>query len=1069
MLHAIRPSDADLVQRTLKGNSEAFEGLVARYWPVANAIAASRLYSTAHAEDAAQEALVRAYQDLDKLREPRKFGAWFVTIVRRTVSRMNSREERERANRPGEECAVYPDPAGRELRNQVWAAVQQLDDDHRDAILLHYFAGRSAREIAGMLDATPAAVRKRLQRAREALGERLLRDLSGEFCPTEDRKKKVMRAVAAAPAGWRDANVGTGATSATAAFTTPFRAAAIAFTVGVVGIGAWVLPSNDSNPNAAPDSARAPEQIDLSGPLPNIPEPAANVTANDTPQRANDDDEAAINVHGTLVDPDGTPVSDAQVVVELKDSLFAPGVFYLRDVHATRVTKSNERGEFAARLPLKRDQAYDVEIHAATANAVGFQRAMAAADHQYEQHWHIEMAPRGAVEGRVFDNDGDPIVDAMVVARTFEPSVPSNRNAILPIPVEYTDAGGAFRFDPLFAGKWTFYVYAEGYAPKNTDHIATGASDAEVVLEPGRELFGVVYDERTSKPVGGLPVKLDSMRRGAEKHQTLTDAAGGYRFTSVGSGEYKLYIEHPEYVVLDVEGPSDPSLSAAGRFISSAGQRPDFVQISLANDRVEFDLPLSRGGVVEGQIFDADTGEGIPGLTVYPVAPQAGRQSAGRHFVRQYSSVETDGKGAFKIRGLLPGEYQLRYRTNGAAPAPGPAFAFPSAPLQITKGTVHRNVDHAIDRSRQFRGRVVDESGNPMPGARITVVSRAALDDGAPLGDTGPSPTTDDTGRFTFYPPETLEEAYLRANKSGWTTKYHGPYRLVGEQREEWTLEAVRSATVSGAVVDAAGRGKNPALFTLTGKAFGPVTTRRVNDLQTGEVQLSPTLSTEHAGAFHLTGLYPDEYVFQTDNNRKTILLGPGETVRDVSFKDHAGAGIRIEGRVTLRGKPAPNVTVSLGRDAVTTKSDGAYVLDATHPTDNGLEASLREYHNGIEIRRFVSAEVELTNDPVQEVDIAVAQGSSGIAGVFYEFGEPNYRGELRLEFERDDGFRESIQVLANESGEYRFDGLAPGVYTVRFEDGSEYEHPIETVANTMTAHDIAAPADRPIARTIVQ
>src|SRR6266700_7438474 len=74
-------SDADLVRDVVGGAKEPFAELVTRHWDTAVFLAARVLGSAELARDAAQEATVAAMTNLDRLRSPDRFGAWFCGIA----------------------------------------------------------------------------------------------------------------------------------------------------------------------------------------------------------------------------------------------------------------------------------------------------------------------------------------------------------------------------------------------------------------------------------------------------------------------------------------------------------------------------------------------------------------------------------------------------------------------------------------------------------------------------------------------------------------------------------------------------------------------------------------------------------------------------------------------------------------------------------------------------------------------------------------------------------------------------------------------------------------------------
>ena len=75
------PPDADLVRDALRGSKEAMAELLRRHWGTAVLLAGRVLGSPDLARDAAQEAAVAAMTDLERLRSPDRFGAWFCGIA----------------------------------------------------------------------------------------------------------------------------------------------------------------------------------------------------------------------------------------------------------------------------------------------------------------------------------------------------------------------------------------------------------------------------------------------------------------------------------------------------------------------------------------------------------------------------------------------------------------------------------------------------------------------------------------------------------------------------------------------------------------------------------------------------------------------------------------------------------------------------------------------------------------------------------------------------------------------------------------------------------------------------
>ncbi len=151
--------------------------LLLRHWDTAVALASRVLGSPDLARDAAQEAAIAAMTDLDRLRSPDKFGAWFCGITL-NVSRSWLRQLQSEV--PGlrpDLISAAPDPAeAAEIADtaaRVRAAITALADGQRDAVRLFYLQGLSHREVADELGVSIGAVKARLHQARAALAPKL--------------------------------------------------------------------------------------------------------------------------------------------------------------------------------------------------------------------------------------------------------------------------------------------------------------------------------------------------------------------------------------------------------------------------------------------------------------------------------------------------------------------------------------------------------------------------------------------------------------------------------------------------------------------------------------------------------------------------------------------------------------------------------------------------------------------------------------------------------------------------------------------------------------------------------
>lgn len=154
--------------------------LVALLRPIhaqATATARRLARSSADGDDLYQEAVLRAFDKLDTLRDESKFGAWFYATL---LSRHRSRSRRAFWSRflALEELAPGDDPVGEDGRD--WAgersaserarrALASLAPEAREAVVLFELDGYSIEEIAALQGASVPAVKSRLARGRQRL------------------------------------------------------------------------------------------------------------------------------------------------------------------------------------------------------------------------------------------------------------------------------------------------------------------------------------------------------------------------------------------------------------------------------------------------------------------------------------------------------------------------------------------------------------------------------------------------------------------------------------------------------------------------------------------------------------------------------------------------------------------------------------------------------------------------------------------------------------------------------------------------------------------------------------
>ncbi len=169
---------ADLVDRARSGDREAFAvlagGAVDRLYAIARLV----LRDADLAQDATQDALVRAWRDLPTLRDVERFDAWLHRLVVRSCADIGRHRRRWRTeitilpNEPAE-----PDRAGALAdRDQLERGLRRLTTAQQTVLVLHFYLDLAPQELAEALDIPVGTAKSRLHYAIEALRAALAAD-----------------------------------------------------------------------------------------------------------------------------------------------------------------------------------------------------------------------------------------------------------------------------------------------------------------------------------------------------------------------------------------------------------------------------------------------------------------------------------------------------------------------------------------------------------------------------------------------------------------------------------------------------------------------------------------------------------------------------------------------------------------------------------------------------------------------------------------------------------------------------------------------------------------------------
>jgi RNA polymerase sigma-70 factor (ECF subfamily) len=157
----------ELVERAMHGDQDAFGVLAERSLDRLVGTAGLILRDADAAQDAAQDALIRAWRDLPTLRDPDRFGSWLYRLL------LNSCTDHRRRQQRHAHQALAPQHGGASAdaahamadRDAITAALDRLSDEHRAVVVLRYYVGLNQPEIATAIGQPLGTVKSRLSRA----------------------------------------------------------------------------------------------------------------------------------------------------------------------------------------------------------------------------------------------------------------------------------------------------------------------------------------------------------------------------------------------------------------------------------------------------------------------------------------------------------------------------------------------------------------------------------------------------------------------------------------------------------------------------------------------------------------------------------------------------------------------------------------------------------------------------------------------------------------------------------------------------------------------------------------
>ena len=367
----------------------------------------------------------------------------------------------------------------------------------------------------------------------------------------------------------------------------------------------------------------------------------------------------------------------------------------------------------------------------------------------------IALPPARRIAGRVVDEAGKPVAGARVEALgsggRFASSLAFAEEGARAFCRAVTGGDGGFALAAAPEGNLVASVRAGGFFPG--DEYWTERDRSPVVkLSRGAALRGRVTDPK-GKPAAGAIVSARGVAAQA-------DESGNYALSGVAPG---------------------PVLVRA-LWKEELGGRKRGLNLRRGEE-AEVPIRLTEDSAISGVVLDERSRRPLAGASVWASEPSLEGTGSERE-----RSARTDARGRFRIAGLAAGVYGLQVAKRGF---------LTSAERLVEAASPPAAVSFALSRAASVAGRVVDEGGDPVPGAEVGVVERW---DDAPRSLTGPD------GRFRINGVEPSPGIFLEAKKRGFVPAVSGRLAVTPEEMaREVALVLRRGLSARGRVVNAQG------------------------------------------------------------------------------------------------------------------------------------------------------------------------------------------------------------------------------------------------------------------------
>lgn len=573
----------------------------------------------------------------------------------------------------------------------------------------------------------------------------------------------------------------------------------------------------------------------------------------------------------------------------------------------------------------------------------------------------------------------------------------------------FSDAKGNYSFASIPAALYMLNANRPGFntLPMNVAPKAGQALQKNVYLNERARVTGTVVDE-DKRPVAGTRLTARNGGRGANMFVMMR---GGQQAAAAAAAP------DGRFVLRSVEPGAEVVIEAAKRGMPASHSAS--LKLNTGETKSGVAIVIPRGVAFSGKVTDGN-GKAISGVAIETAEAEneGGPMGGGARMVRRMVNiaqrgnaddqlVRTGSDGGFSLK-LKEGKYDVSFKREG--------FASKLLRAQeVNRGT--KPVEVKLDPGVEIVGRV-SRGGMPVEGVNITAIGEEGMNNTQTLPD--------GTFRVTDLTPG---QYMLSVNKMD---SFIQTMRSVTAPTQNVTVELPAGGRISGHVVD------KDSHQPVTSFQAGVTTSRSGG----GMMIMTPPMTrqfTSDDGSFTLENVPPGQTQLvvnapgYTSGRLSGLTIEDGKALNDLEVA--LDTGVKLTGRVTgpdgsplsgvaIREDDTPGargrINLAMGDGGALTDPNGEYTIDSLEPGEKSFSFNRNGYLGDTKTVNLSSKETRL--------DVQLSSGQAAVGQVVSDAGGPVADATVSAQSAAE-GFGQR-NVHTDASGNFQFDGLAPGHYT---------------------------------------